>query len=431
MIIIKFFIRIINLINRENTLVLDRSAFNSINWTLETSLKYLESFGMKLEESLSDENFPTGTETRLYPCDSSNIPESFSSLLPKFSKQIITMSNIPPYVDQESLEEYLKELAPDSKIEITEPNADKSFYRLAWLKLSENSSDKIAELVPKLESLGSIEGAKIYFGIASNNFRRFKVTKCLEGSEEHLFQLAHKFIKSFEQDFDETIFNSEDKSLALDKAVTYLRKVHNFCFYCASKFSCSQEILSKCGDLHLRFMATGAGAEIDSIKHDQHRLTEKLSALIEFIKNLNEVSSEVSNDLDETLTESSIKKIEEGKYRCNHCLKAFRAPEFVMKHLTLKHEDVVKQAQDDLNDFSKFVSHAQLWLFPSTMIPRYTRIRNKHLNSSVTGYGSLESQVSSKSSLTKNLRNKNKEHYMDWDATSNNFNTSTEISYDL
>ena len=384
---------------------------------------------MKLEESLNDGNYSTGTETRLYPCDSSNVPESFSNLLPEFSQQIITMSNIPPYVDKESLEDHLKELAPDSQIEITAPNADKSFYRLAWLKLSDNSSDKIAELVPKLESLGSIEGAKIYFGIASNNFRRFKVTKCLEGSEGHLFQLALKFIKSFEQDFDETIFNSEDNSMALDKAVTYLRKVHDYCFYCASKFSCSQEILSKCGDLHLRFMTTGT--EIDSVKHDQHRLTEKSSALIEFIKNLNEVSSEINTDLDEALTESSIKKVEEGKFRCNHCLKAFRGPEFVMKHLTLKHEDVMKQTQDELSDFSKLVSHSQLWLFPATMIPRYTRIRNKQLNSSGTSYGSRESHGSIKSSLAKNSRNNNKEHYMDWDAAANNINTSTEISYDL
>lgn len=405
-------------------MVLDKTAFDSINWTHETNLKYQESFDMKLEESSNEGNFSIGTETRLFQYDSSNVPESLSSLLPEFSQQIITMSNIPAYVDKESLEDHLKELAPDSQIEITAPNADKSFYRLAWLKLSDNSTDKIAEIVPKLESLGSIEGAKIYFGIASNNFRRFKVTKCIEGSEDQLYSLAIKYIKSFEQEFDETILNSQDSSLALDKAVMYLRKVHNFCFFCATKYSCSQEILSKCGDLHLRFMATGS--EIDSVKHDQHRLVEKLSALIEFIKNMNEVSSEINTDLDEALTESSIKKVEEGKYRCNHCLKAFKGPEFVLKHLTLKHEDIVKQTQDELLDFSNLVSNSQLWLFPTTMIPRYTRIRNKSLNSS----GSRESQGSIKSSLSKGSRNHTKEHYMDWDAAAN-VNNSTEISYDL
>jgi hypothetical protein len=415
------------LINQANDPVIDKSVYNSMNWTSETNLKYQESFDMKLEEASIEGNFSAGTETRLYPCDSSDIPESFSSLLPEFSHQIITMSNIPAYVDRESLEDHLKELAPNSQIEITAPNADKSFYRLAWLELADKSSNKIAELVPKLESLGSIEGAKIYFGIASTNFRRFKVTKCIEdeSSEDQLYKLAIKLIKLFEHEFDETIFHSEDSVMALDKAVVYLRKVHNFCFYCATKFSCSQEILSKCGDLHLRFMVTGA--EIDSVKHDQYRLVERLSALSEFIRNLKEVSSEINTDLDEALTESSIKKVEEGKYRCNHCLKAFKGPEFVLKHLTLKHEDIVKQAQDDLIDFSKFVANSQLWLFPTTMIPRYTRIRNKHHNIS----GSRDSHGSSKSSLSKGSRSSNKDnYYMDWDAAAN-VNTSTEINYDL
>lgn len=413
------------MINCKNESVFDKESFDSINWTPEINLQYQESFDMKLEESSNEGNISNGTETKLHPFDSSEVPESFSCLLPEFSQQIITMSNIPPYVDRESLEGHLEKLAPESHIEITAPNADKSFYRLAWLKLADNSSDKIAELVPKLESLGSIEGAKIYFGIASNNFRRFKVTKYLEGAEEQFNDLAIKLIKSFETGFDESILNSEDISVSLDKAVIYLRKVHNFCFYCVSKFSCSQEMSSKCGDLHLRQLSNGA--EFDSVKYDQHRFVEKLSALIEFLKNMNEISSEVNVDLNESLTESSIKKVDEGKYRCNFCSKAFQGPEFVLKHLNLKHEDVVKQAQDELDEFSGLVSNAQLWLFPTTMIPRYTRIRNKQNNNN--GHGSRDSQGSSKSSVSKGSRVNSKD-YMDWDAAAN-INTSTEISYDL
>lgn len=374
---------------------------------------------MKLEESSTNDG--NSTETRLLPFDNdSELPESFASLLSEFSQQVITMSNIPPYVDKEALEGHLKELSPQSEIEITSPNADKSFYRLAWLKTS-SPTDKISELVPKFESLGSIEGAKIYFGLASSNFRRFKVTKYLQSSEEQLLNLAINLVKRFEkkeeEDFESLFSNS------LDKAVIYLRKVHNFCFWCVTKFSCNQEMLSKCGDLHLTMTCDDNENEV---KHDQHRLIEKLSALIDFLKNLNEISKETGTNLDDALTETSIKKVEEGKYRCNHCSKAFKGPEFVLKHLTLKHEDIVKQTQDDLVDFSKLVSNAQLWLFPTTMIPRYTSIRNKQANNHNT---SRDSHGSSKSSLSKGSRASSKD-YTDWDATSN-INTSIEISYDL
>lgn len=418
--------RIINLINNVDNS--NSNTFESLEWTPEINLEYQESFDMKIEESSNEGNLLTGCETRLFPSEpSAQLPIAFSKFVPEFCNQIITMSNIPPHVDKEALESHLKELAPDSEIEITSPNPDKSFYRLAWLKLPDNSIEKVSELVPKLESLGSIEGAKVYFGISSSNFRRFKVTSYIEKSEEELYNLAINLIKSLEKnkEFDESIFKTdENNSFAqlLDKAVIYLRKVHIFCFYCVSKFSCPQEMLTKCGDLHLR-----KPSEADATKHDQHRLIEKLSALTNFIDNLTELSKDLNVDLDEILTESSIKKVEEGKFRCNHCAKAFKGPEFVLKHLTLKHEEVVKQTQDEFEEFNRILAKAPLWLFPTSMIPRYTKIRSKFANNS-NQYGSRDSQGSSKSSVSKNSRRS--QDYMDWDANVNT-NSSTEISYDL
>ena len=391
----------------------------------EINLEYNDSFEMKVEESSSEGNFLTGCETRLFPSDSSDqLPSSLSKCLPEFSNHIITLSNIPPHIEKESLESHLKELAPDSEIQITSPNAEKDFYRLAWLKLTDNSIEKITELIPKLESLGSIEGAKVYFGISSSNFRRFKVTNCIEGSEEELYMLAIKLIKSLEENFDESLIKSENDSFfqLLDKAVIYLRNVHKFCFYCVQKFSCPQEMLIKCGDLHLRKLS-----DAETTKHDQHRLIEKLSALINFIQILSEISKDLNVNLDEILTESSIKKVEDGKFRCNHCAKAFKGPEFVLKHLALKHEDVVKQSQDEIDDFNRLLSNAPLWLFPTTMIPRYTKIRSKYSNNS-SNYSSRDSQESSKSAISKNSRRS--QEYMDWDAIVN-YNSSTEINYDL
>ena len=174
--------------------------------------------------------------------------------------------------------------------------------------------------------------------------------------------------------------------------------------------------------MHLRKLS-----EAEATKHDQHRLIEELTALINFIDILSENSKDLKVDLDEILSESSVKKVEEGKFRCNHCAKAFKGSEFVMKHLSLKHEDVVKQTQDEIDDFNRLLAKSPLWLFPTSMIPRYTKIRSKFSNTS-SQYSSRDSQGSSKSSISKNPRRS--QEYIDWDATVN-VNSSTEISYDL
>ena len=172
-------------------------------------------------------------------------------------------------------------------------------------------------------------------------------------------------------------------------------------------------------------------SESDQVKYDHHRLVEKISALIGFIEDLNEVSGGKCGNLDEALTDSSIKKVEEGKYRCNICSKAFKGPEFVMKHLMLKHEDVVLQHQAELEDFNKLLVNAQLWLFPSTMIPRYTKIRNTRNQYNSRDRDSASAPVSRGNGNPRLSKlSRNTKEYTDWDAAVNN-NSSTEISYDL
>lgn len=374
---------------------------------------------MQLDDSSNETNFSSGTETRLLRVDSDaeGIPDALKSIVPEFSKQLITMSNIPPYVDGEALERHLHEYAPNATIEITAPNADKSFYRLAWLKLNEasGSSEELNDLIPKLESLGSIDGAKVYFGILSSNFRRFKVTKYLAGTEAELASLALKIIKLFEPEFNESMISDEEATELLDKSVFHLRKVHNFCFYCVTKFSCQQEMCSKCGDLHLRSPISDDGVS----HHEHYRLVEKNAAFIDFLVVLHSLSVEADSleSVEDVLAESSVSKIEEGKYRCVHCSKAFKGPEFVLKHLNLKHEDVLQQTKIEMEEFANLLKNAPLWIFPSTMIPRYTKIRSRASNSA-------RPSESRKSSVSSNRSSS----YNDWDSVKS---SSTEIDYDL
>lgn len=339
------------------------------------------------------------------------------------------MSNIPAYVDKKALERHLKAQVPSCEIELGQPNADKNYYRLGWLTLPEDTTDKLTEIVPKLEALGSIEGAKIYFGIASSNFRRFKVSDVVEGSDKDLCLLAANLIR-YLQNFDKFEIDeatTTDYENLLDKLVTYLRKAFNFCFYCCAQYGCPRELVEKCGDLHLRRTVPVGGAGDSSSQ--QNRFVERVKTLSSFIRTMNGVigscQSSHYSDVDVVLTESSIKKVDEAKYRCEHCAKAFKGPEFVLKHLHLKHEDVVKATGEEISRFCDFLKKAKLWMFPSSMIPRYSQIRNNSYNNPYKSGFKSSSQQSSNSSISSSRG------YVDWDAAAVGSNPSIEISYDL
>jgi hypothetical protein len=392
---------------------IDRSSFDSIAWSDGINLKYNQKdFAMKLEES----SLPT-ISTENYMCPNETSKEyTFSSLLPKFSDEFVSMSNIPIHVDNKSLGNHLTEKITDCIVELSHPNADKNYYRLGWLSLPEKSESKLAEIVPKLEALGSIEGAKIYFGLVSSNFRRFKVTNYPEGTEKELYQSALNFVHVLESNNNFALEDSDDYSSLLDKTVIYLRQVHNYCFFCALKFGCCKEMTEKCGDLHLRNPIPHSS---EQDKHDHRRFIEKLDALLEFLKSFNEISETPSEyaSLDDFLTDSFIKKVDEGKFRCESCAKAFKGPDFVLKHLHLKHEDLVKQTEQDLASFLEFLGFAQLWMFPSAIIPRYMKVR---ASKSLSRSGNSSSRDSNGS---------NSKSYTDWDAAVPK--ETIDISYDL
>lgn len=59
------------------------------------------------------------------------------------------------------------------------------------------------------------------------------------------------------------------------------------------------------------------------------------------------------------LTAPAIKQEEASKYRCKECNKLFRAPEFVIKHITVKHPEVVNSKLDDFQTLNNFVLDPQ------------------------------------------------------------------------
>ncbi|WWC85480.1 uncharacterized protein L201_000344 [Kwoniella dendrophila CBS 6074] len=63
-----------------------------------------------------------------------------------------------------------------------------------------------------------------------------------------------------------------------------------------------------------------------------------------------------------------IKQEEASKYRCKDCNKLFRAPEFVIKHILVKHPEVTKAKIDDISTLNNYVLDPQ-HLQPSLSTP--------------------------------------------------------------
>ena len=73
-----------------------------------------------------------------------------------------------------------------------------------------------------------------------------------------------------------------------------------------------------------------------------------------------------------------IKQEEASKYRCKECQKLFRAPEFVIKHITVKHPDMVEvkteevgAAQGDANCRSPCSTHSSSIHNASNPLPKH------------------------------------------------------------
>jgi hypothetical protein len=70
------------------------------------------------------------------------------------------------------------------------------------------------------------------------------------------------------------------------------------------------------------------------------------------------------------MLEKHVAKVDEGRYRCVHCSKLFKSPDFVVKHLRLKHEDVVKMATLDTAMINAFFAHPILNAIPTATVVR-------------------------------------------------------------
>ncbi|CAK0876267.1 unnamed protein product [Prorocentrum cordatum] len=137
----------------------------------------------------------------------------------------------------------------------------------------------------------------------------------------------------------------------LDVQVTYLRRVHHFCFYSARWCEDAWDLERRCGAVFLRGAAEDGEVEAPADAgpgEARERAIERFlgEARLERVEPCEPAEQEVAS-----LCQQRTLTVAEGKYRCCECRKLFCGPEFVEKHLRRAHvelfEPLRRKAQEE------------------------------------------------------------------------------------
>lgn len=125
--------------------------------------------------------------------------------------------------------------------------------------------------------------------------------------------------------------------MQLDLILVYLRRVHFVCYYGGVVAQGANDLTRLAGDLYVR---SPGGAEAGITTNVAEAELEHFDRLMADL--IDRVSFKGEPITEDVMLEKHVAKVDEGRYRCVHCSKLFKAPDFVIKHLRLKHEDIAK-----------------------------------------------------------------------------------------
>lgn len=200
----------------------------------------------------------------------------------------------------------------------------------------------------------------------------------LTGTPEHIehdFSIAQELLQALQDDGVKDVVVEGTLKERLDRLITRLRVLHHVCFYCATAYACTEELLAECGPVHMRDAllsnprcpaSKGTGLVADDHQRQQEHvdwLDRKLRRLVESLRvHLQPIS------MDDWLVQHHVRAIDDSKAGCRHCTKLFRSADFVLKHLRLKHGDAVSSAERKLAALNVLLA-APRSLLPPSMLP--------------------------------------------------------------
>ena len=142
----------------------------------------------------------------------------------------------------------------------------------------------------------------------------------------------------------------ESPSTKLDTYVVYLRQVHGYCFFSGVKCDDERALAAKCSPQYLRQHPSVERALFDtsplygSAKQFETNYVQAAEKIIKEGPTVEELVDPLEDEFLKSMKEeycfNKTKEVQEGrKYSCKLCQKAFKSPDFVVKHIKNKHDD--------------------------------------------------------------------------------------------
>lgn len=305
------------------------------------------------------------------------------------------------------------------KLYLGEPVYEKSLYRSGFAVFQDGAD--LNSLALKLENI-LVEGSKIYYSVQKSFTRQIKLAapdfsepSRMEKDYSQSTLLLDALLSKYE--LGQCSWTQEtDKTKALDLNLACLRRVFSICYYSGVRCANALELQKQCGDFCLR--STADSLDSDSVSPSS--VDQKIDDLIRLFGPPFELATE-----DNIVESKFVIKLDEARYRCSLCNKLFKGPEFVIKHVRMKHEEESIVALQQLTLLNLFLASPA----PCAFLKSHVSRRPSHSSQPSSRYEPARSVANREpppDADTRQLRRPMKK-YVDWDAPATG---EVEISYD-
>jgi len=192
----------------------------------------------------------------------------------------------------------------------------------------------------------------------------------IEKMPENIAQMVTGLEEENEEDDkkDYPIIVNEELAHLLDLLILYLRLVHCIDYYNATDYIHEDEMPMRCGIMHVRAAPLEAASKKDALEWH----TQNSAKLEQFLKDEELATEEESEKLgkknDEEEVENFIKantqELAKDKWLCPLSGKKFRGPEFIRKHIIMKHVEHVDNVKDEVKYFNNYIYDLKRPCFP-------------------------------------------------------------------
>ena len=275
----------------------------------------------------------------------------------------VYLKQVPVFVSREQLQEAVSSICKGlEQVIFSEPLKSKDFERFAWLvfeteELADQAITQLETLVIRAPEMYNTEDFKLSPVKNSQTLRAPKVTPDLP--VDHLdrdYELCKRLISEvFDQEIEiEFPIAQLESAVAspetrLDTLLLYMRQVHAYCFFSGVRCEDERTLAAKCSPQFLRtqpmverliFDSSPIYASAKQFENNYLQAAEKVLEAGPAEKPVDPLEDEFLKSMKDEYCFNKTKEVLEGrKYSCKLCHKAFKSPEFVMKHIKNKHED--------------------------------------------------------------------------------------------